>query len=212
MTDTRAVFLECLDPVASMLTEPAILAAWDAPSALERMTVGDIVGHLVRTGNRAWDYLPDRVDGKPAIETVAGYYEAISLGTDLDSAGNSGVRDRAAAAAAAGPSALANELADARAALEAAFVDLPRAAAIRVIGGLAIRYDAYLATRIIEVVVHLDDVAASVPGFTPDVSPAAWDIAIDGSIELARVRHGDAEVLRVMARGERARADVFPVF
>jgi hypothetical protein len=103
-------------------------------------------------------------------------------------------------------------LADARAALEAAFVDLPRAAAIRVIGGLAIRYDAYLATRIIEVVVHLDDVAASVPGFTPDVSPAAWDIAIDGSIELARVRHGDAEVLRVMARGERARADVFPVF
>ena len=68
----------------------------------------------------------------------------------------------------------------------------------------------YLTTRVVELVVHGDDLASSVgidwlPPF------AAGALAIGLLVQIASEQHGAIEVLRVLARSERAASDVFPV-
>ena len=62
--------------------------------------------------------------------------------------------------------------------------------------------DGYLRSRIVEIVVHGDDIAQSVSGsFNPP--HAAMDVALDVCLQLARAMSGDLRVLRVFVRQER---------
>jgi hypothetical protein len=64
----------------------------------------------------------------------------------------------------------------------------------------------------VELVVHIDDLAGSVGLPTPDLPDLATDLVISCLAGVARRRHGDLEVVRALARHERAHSDVFPVF
>jgi hypothetical protein len=74
------------------------------------------------------------------------------------------------------------------------------------------RLDDFLLVRLVEVVVHSDDLAASVslptPTFTEDTSGAL----ISFFLEMCRRRHGDAAVLRAFTRRERDTAKALLVF
>jgi hypothetical protein len=72
--------------------------------------------------------------------------------------------------------------------------------------------DDYLVTRTIELAVHLDDLAVSIGVDTPSLDPRAIDLVTACLVKIARIRHGDVEVLRAMARRERVAQAVFPVF
>ena len=67
-------------------------------------------------------------------------------------------------------------------------------------------------TRLIEVLLHLDDLAASVGVTCPDTSAEGRGIVIDILIGIARLQHGDWPVLHALARDERRENAVFPVF
>ena len=73
------------------------------------------------------------------------------------------------------------------------------------------RLDDFLQTRLVELVVHADDLAVSV-GAAATLSGAAAGAAIDALVTTARAAHGDIAVLRALARRERSSDDVFPVF
>ena len=62
----------------------------------------------------------------------------------------------------------------------------------------------YLRTRRVEFVVHADDIAASVGLPPPEMDPIASGIAVEALVQMCRERAGDAEVLRALARSERA--------
>jgi hypothetical protein len=68
----------------------------------------------------------------------------------------------------------------------------------------------YLATRVVELVVHGDDLASSV-GLDWRPPPEAGALAIGLLVQIASDQNGAVEVLRVLARSERAGSDVFPV-
>jgi hypothetical protein len=71
----------------------------------------------------------------------------------------------------------------------------------------------YLPTRILEAVVHGDDVASSVPGLeVPDPPSEAVGVCLEVCLELARARVGDLESLRAFTRVERANLDALRVF
>ena len=72
--------------------------------------------------------------------------------------------------------------------------------------------DDFCRTRLIEVLLHLDDVAASVDVPCPDTSAEGRQIVIDILIGIARAKDGDWPVLHALARDERREVDVFPVF
>jgi len=61
----------------------------------------------------------------------------------------------------------------------------------------------YLASRLLEVVVHGDDLAASIADAVPAPPREAADESLAFLLRLARVRSGDLHVLRAFTRAER---------
>jgi hypothetical protein len=75
---------------------------------------------------------------------------------------------------------------------------------LRVAGGQVELCD-YLRSRVLEVVVHGDDIVDSVPGLTlPDPPVSAMELCLGVCLELARARVGDLGTLRGFTRSERA--------
>ena len=82
---------------------------------------------------------------------------------------------------------------------------------VRVPGG-QVELVEYLRTRVLELVVHGDDVVCSVAGMSvASPPPATMGTCMDVCLELARARAGDLPVLRAFTRRERAEKDVFLV-
>jgi hypothetical protein len=79
-----------------------------------------------------------------------------------------------------------------------------------VAGDLVLAIDDYLATRVVELVVHADDLAVSLGVDPPPPPPAAARLAEHVLLDIARHRHGDTALLRALARRERTSA-VLPV-
>ena len=71
--------------------------------------------------------------------------------------------------------------------------------------------DDFCRTRLIEVVLHTDDVAASVGVDPPEPPIEAMEIISDILVGIARHVHGERAVVNALARRERAPAGVFPV-
>jgi len=83
---------------------------------------------------------------------------------------------------------------------------------IEVFGDMCMPLDDYLVTRMVEAVVHSDDLAVSLGLETPSFAPDVLDLVMVALLGIARERHGDLAALRTFARGERATADLLPVF
>lgn len=208
MADVRALFLSTADAVLDLLDDDAVEAAWSEPSCLEGMTVGGLAAHTARAVTTVARYL-DQPAPPPsaALEDAAGYVLAVVPDPAPTSDVNVAVLGRAETGAGAGLSAV---IADARAVLadldgrlESASAD----AAIAVLDGVALLLDDYLATRLVELVVHADDVLASVDlgRQLEDVVPdAAGASAVATLAELARRRSSTARMIRSLARSERA--------
>jgi hypothetical protein len=71
--------------------------------------------------------------------------------------------------------------------------------------------DEYLRTRVVELVVHADDLAASIGVELVPPQPATCRVAIDVLVDAARIRHGDMAVLRALARRERGPVEALRV-
>jgi hypothetical protein len=81
---------------------------------------------------------------------------------------------------------------------------------VQVRGGVA-RLDDYLVTRVIELVVHADDLVASVGGGELEVPVPLARVVVHAFADLAVARSGAVPVLRAFARAERATADALRV-
>jgi hypothetical protein len=82
---------------------------------------------------------------------------------------------------------------------------------LRVAGGQVSLCD-YLRTRVLEIVVHGDDIVCSVPGLTTPEPPfRAMEVSLGVCVELARARVGDLGTLRGFTRAERGLPDALRV-
>jgi len=194
------VFLGGAQVIATALADPAVADAWDRPSVLEDQTVGGLAGHLARGG--VWvvaDYLDGGVPDGPADIGGAGEYFAIvmSAATAEDHHGN---RARGAAVAAAGGDELRRDVGQRLDALGPRLRSLPMSLLLTVIGGRVMRLDDYLATRILEQVVHLDDLARSVDREPWSLPTGATDLAIAVGADIACRRTGSTALVRALFR------------
>jgi hypothetical protein len=114
------------------------------------------------------------------------------------------VRERSAAAAEAGPTALAAEMAQCLARLARRLPAEPADRRVPVLHrpGEELLLDGYLRTRCVELAVHTEDLAVSIGAGTA-VPATAVAVAVDLLVAAARDRHGDHAVLRALARRER---------
>lgn len=215
MTEIRTIFLDTASVARSVIASPAIAAHWDEPSALPYMSVRALAGHLARATFTVETYLsappPDGVKPASALD----YYlrpVTSAAWTELSSTFNQQIRERGEAQAASGQIRLVADL-DAsirrlRGSLETEADDRVLAAT----GGLPIRLDEYLVTRIAELAIHTDDLAVSVDLEPPPLPSSAVDITINLLVDLARRRHGNLAILRALARRERDTTNALRVF
>jgi hypothetical protein len=168
---------------------------------LAQFPVPGLAGHLLRGLTTVETYL----DSPPPAEDPisAAEYFARLLSSDINAPGNRAIRARGSEMAASGPRSVADA---ARASYEQLSARLPgenHGRHLKVAGDLVITMAEYLRTRVVELVVHGDDLAASVGLAFGPVPAEVSGVAIGTLVEVARVRHGDLPVLRALARRER---------
>ncbi len=203
MDDVRVAFLEAAAGATNLLERSQVAEHWNEESILVGFTVSGLAGHLLRGIKTVEKYL----DGSnPDGESIGAgeYYVSIGITADTSSPLNSDVRSRGNEEATIGSEAVATEAQALLTRLRTRLVTEDSERRIEVLGALVITLDEYLRTRVVELVIHTQDLALSVE--LPDaahVAPAVATVAINTLVDLARLRHGDAAVLQALARRER---------
>ena len=207
---TVEAFLEASLYAGSVLASDAVRLAWADPSALEMMTVGDIGGHMFLVVRRVGKRLESahEADGQapasgqdPASGQAGWAWTRVYTTADLELPEHRQVRVDGAHVAAWGWEEVHNAYnARVRYVGELLRLGLPAATGV---AGHDLPFSAYLATRVVELVVHTDDLICSVGlGGTPP--NLALTTALDALVDGSRSVHGDLAVLRALSRPERA--------
>jgi len=174
------------------------------------MSVGGLARHLGGQPVTVVSLLPaaDSQAGKgETIELLEHYARAAWLNEDLDGEANRSIRDNADRQAAAGPSAAVSRVAEARGKLESVLADPPPTTYVPW-QGWALMTDDFLVTRLMEMVVHADDLATSVDVRPPDFGAAVLDPVFRLLTALAVRRHGQNALVRTLTRPQRSPATV----
>jgi hypothetical protein len=194
------LFLAGAEMIATAIADPSVAGAWDLPSVLEGQQVSGLAGHLARTGGWAVaDYLDAGTPAGPVDYGSAGEYFA-GFANTASPDDHRTIRDRGAAVASVGRDELLRTLHERLADLGPRLLAAEPDRLIAVIGGRVMRLADYLATRIVEQTVHLDDLARSV-GRDPWPLPAeAEALTIAVGVDIARRRRGATAVVRALYR------------
>ncbi len=203
--------MEAVEAAAELLSRPIVAERWDEPSALDGMTVGALSAHLVRAAGATIAYL-DRTDpaARPTAEllTSVTYFHAA-----VDSPIHDRIKDVSADEASIGPAEMAKKCRSLAADMAARLTAEPDDRLVAALGDRMLTLDDFCRTRLIEVLLHVDDLAVSVGQPRPETDPEGPSIVIDIITRIARDRRGDWEMLYALARSERAgQPPMFPVF
>lgn len=202
---TRAVFLEAAAAAVRLLEEPAVTATWGDASVLAEYTVGGLTAHLVRAVSTSLGYLDQEpVDRAPDTDAAGYFLEALGHLDPVDSELHRSVRQRSDDMAASGPLAVLDATRAALQSLTGRLEVEPDDRVVVVFGGAVMSLDEYLETRIVELVVHSDDLAESCPGVEASVPEKAWAVARRVVAEVAARRMGDRQFVLGLSRSERA--------
>jgi hypothetical protein len=207
--DHRRAFLEAVDATWVLAASPEVREAWQQESSCVGMTVGGLTHHLLnQPGNTARALRAD--PGAEAPITIAEHYaRAAWVQAGLDDQVNVDIRDGDNARAEAGADAV---LAQAREHIEALPALLAQAREPDVVHipwqGWSLTTADFLTTRMMEMVVHGDDLADSVGLPTPTYPDAVIEPVLQLLTGVAMRRHGQTAVVRALSRPQRAHASV----
>jgi hypothetical protein len=199
----RDAFFSAAQTTATLLRHPSVPASWSQPSALPDLSVGALARHLANQVTRTVPLLA-APPGDSSIPVLEHYTRNAWVTSGHDGADNIRLRDMSEEAAAA---TTAQRLADE---VDAALAELRRVVpgepAERVVtfGDWGLRVDDFLLTRVMELVVHTDDLAVSLGVPTPEIPDQAAEATIGLLVRVAAWRHGSLAVVRALARRERA--------
>ena len=205
MVDLRGLTLDTADAVHLLLTDPNLRPSWHEASALPRFTVGGLAGHLAAQVFNIEVVLGEPSGAGPVLSVLEHYERAAWIGADLDDPVNVTVRQAGERHALDGPDALAGKVAAACARLRGTLPGEPADRIVRIPwAGRRLRLDDFLLTRLLEMVVHGDDLAVSAPVAAPGYPDDAVAVVLRLLTRLAAHRHGPMAVLRAFSRPERA--------
>jgi mycothiol maleylpyruvate isomerase-like protein len=200
--------LDAVFPVAGasalkLIQQAEVSQQWLRPSILPKMSVGALACHLGRQAVRAAELLPAATD-MPPLESADAHYGRASWVTSASPDDPSNDRGTDDAEAALGATALHDRVTRA---LETVRGLLAAGAAREVVlipwQGWSLRRDDFLLTRMVEIVVHADDLALSVGVPTPEFPDEVFAPVRELLVRLAVNRHGQSAVISTLTRGER---------
>ncbi|MCA2224802.1 maleylpyruvate isomerase N-terminal domain-containing protein [Nonomuraea aurantiaca] len=209
MGEIREFYLVAASSAVALLREPAVAAAWEKPSALTEFSVAGLAAHLAHQIVRVDSLLDDGGPIGEPIPLIEHFTRSPWVQAGLDHESNVGIRRAGELAAADGPAALAAKAGEL---FDRQRVALPAQPGDKVVylpwSGWSLRFDDLLLTRLMELVVHSDDLAASVGVETPELPPSVVEPVVELLARLAVHRHGATAVIRTLSRAERAPATI----
>lgn len=198
-------FLDAAAVTTALLGRPEVAARWTEPSALAEMSVGALAHHLgsqVVSGARGLTDPASAGRGDP-IPLVEHYRRAAWVGADLDADANVAIRQGSQSAAAAGPEGVLAQVAAAVDAVTPWPGDAPETVSMPQ-WGWSMTAEDFLVTRMMEMVVHADDLAAGLDVDTPRFPASVTGPVFALLVSIAEDQHGQAAVTRALTRSERA--------
>jgi hypothetical protein len=209
-TGGPADFLLAGTSALELIGRVEVVTRWSQASALPDMSVGALAAHLgsqvlmvhtaVTTGEGVTQERP-----VPLLE----HYQRVPWArAGLDDPSNVTIREGAEQAAGTGHDRLVTSVQDALRDLTTAFsTALPTGLppAIRMPWwGWSLSFEDYLVTRVMEIVVHSDDLAVSVGVDPPPLPQTVLGPVLALLVGVSLQRHGQAAVVRALSRSERA--------
>ncbi|WP_055588196.1 maleylpyruvate isomerase N-terminal domain-containing protein [Streptacidiphilus griseoplanus] len=209
MTHVRDLYLDVAESAAGLLAAPEVAVRWTEPSALAELSVRGLAGHLAGQVFFVPAMLAEQVPAEARV-TIHQYYARVSwIGSDLDAPFNRSIRSAGEEEAAGGAADLAARVAACVARLRDSLPAAPDRAVRRPSWGpWSISLDDFVTSRMLELVVHSDDLAHSVGVPTPEFPQEAVETVVDILSRIAVRRHGAVEVVRALSRSERAPASI----
>lgn len=204
MTDLRAAFVAATDHVAAIVSRDDVAAAWHEQSALAEWEVGGLVAHLASQPSTAVALLGAHPIGNP-IPLEEHYARSAWVDASLDDEINVSIRETSDARAVAGPDPVLADVIEAREVLPDLLAAQPDGRAVLIPwAGWSLSLDDFLTGRLMEIVVHGEDVAASVGFTSPALPREVLDPVLALLTRLAVTRHGQGAVVSALTRAERA--------
>ena len=195
-----ASYLTAAGAVSGLLHSPALDAAWDRPSALDGFLVSGLAGHLARAVFTVEGYLAAPAsDTKPVSAEIY-----LSMVDGLSAEDNERIIDRGQADAGSGPDDLRERYDAALDRLRVALPALPPDRPMPMFGGTVLPLRDCLVTRLVELLIHADDLAVSIGVPTPSFPAEASEAVLGLLLRQSQRRHGTPALLRAFARAERA--------
>jgi hypothetical protein len=205
----RAAYVAAAESVIELLSRDEVAAQWGQPSALDEWTVAGLAGHLAGQVFTGIELLEAEPADQPPITVDEHYARAAWVQANLDDAVNVGIREGGDSNAAAGHAHLVGRVVAARDRVGALLASAPEDRVVLIPWqGWALTLDDFLLTRMMEIAVHSDDLAASVGIAAPPLSADVLDPVLALLTRLAVRRHGQSAVLSALTRSERAPATI----
>jgi hypothetical protein len=181
----RSAVAAAVDQIADLVGSAEVADTWRQESALPGMTVGGLARHLVSQAECAVEFLITPGPPHAQVLTLVGHYDRVDWWhAPVDAAENTSIRDdfnqMGSAIDAAGP---------------ATYVPWQ---------DCAMPTDDFLVVRLMEIVVHADDLACSVGVATPAFGAEVLEPVLALLAALAARRRGQDAVLRALSRHERS--------
>ena len=201
----RDVFFASCAAGREVLGARQVAEAWEQPSALEHLTVGALAGHLMRAVTSVDAYLDRPVSEGAQILDAVEYFTSIDgiVGDDLSRDLHISIRQRAEDASKPGHTGVVEQWDTTLERVRRRLGEVGPDHTVAALGGRGLLVDEYLVTRLVELLVHTDDLAVSVGLERPPFPSDAETIVIDCLVDVARRRHGAAAVITALTRTER---------
>lgn len=182
---------------------------WSDESACAGMSIGGLAHHLAGQATALVRLLPEEPDDSDLIPVREHYRRAAWANSGPDDEANVSIREGADQQAADGYDALAERLDGDLAALPAALGQVTDETPVLVPWqGWSLTAHDLAVTRLMEMMVHADDLAASIDRPTPDFPDEAVRVVLALLTQVALDRHGQAALVRTLSRPQRAPSSV----
>ncbi|POX63571.1 hypothetical protein C3492_10495 [Streptomyces sp. Ru62] len=209
LVSLKNAYLETAAQAVALLDAPEVAASWEKPSALAQWTVSGLAGHLAYQMFSVDPALEGPASEQQPVPVLEHYARAVWIDAPLDGEISSGIRAKGEGISSEGVRRLVERV---RATLDRQRTGLEEVHGDWVVfipqTGWALSLDDFLVTRLVELAVHMDDLAISVGLSTPELPGTALDPVVALLTGLAVRRHGQAALLRALTRAERAPAAI----
>lgn len=205
----RAAFVKACHDAFSLSSHSEVAKAWNNESACAGMTVGGLAHHLLAQASHVVRALDTPPSSEPPIPLLDHYARADWVKAGPEDEANLSIRHAADEAATDGHATVLAQAARALAHLPELLATPRSPDHIHIPWqGWSLTTDDFLATRSMEIVVHSDDLAASVGLPLPEFPDNIVEHVVHLLAGVALRRHGQEAVVRGLSRPQRAPSSI----